>query len=80
MPSSFLHLPFSTSFSPAWPFAFARVKGTHHRKFQKTCQDFGAWIFEEDPFPFLIVALADGAGSAHLSHEGASKRSEERKM
>ncbi len=56
---------------PLCPIALARVKGFTHRKNEKSCQDFGAWTYQKTPFPSLVVALADGAGSAKFSAEGS---------
>ncbi len=56
---------------PPLPIALARVKGLTHRTNKTPCQDFGAWTYQRAPYPALIVALADGAGSAAFSAEGA---------
>lgn len=56
--------------APPFPLALARVKGLHHRKNSKPCQDFAAWSYQQNPSSF-IVSLADGAGSSEFSEEGA---------
>lgn len=47
----------------------ASVQGTSHLRTATPCQD--AYAFRETPMGELIVAVADGAGSAAFSDEGA---------
>ena len=56
--------------TPPWPIAIARAKGAAHLSLKKSCQDFGAWTYIATPSA-LIVAVADGAGSADHAEEGA---------
>jgi hypothetical protein len=51
--------------APVFTFTY---KGYAHRKARKPCQDYCAFKAEND---CVAVALADGAGSAPLSHIGA---------
>lgn len=52
-----------------WRFAAASVQGTSHAKAGKPCQDAYSLALDEDT---LLVAVADGAGSAPHSEIGAS--------
>jgi hypothetical protein len=52
-----------------WHVAAASVRGTSHEKIGQACQDAHAWhILPDDG---LVVAVADGAGSATLGQIGA---------
>ncbi len=52
-----------------WSFSSCQVQGRGHIKNQVPCQDKTKTIFEDGTY---VIALADGAGSAKLSHYGAS--------
>ena len=52
-----------------WNFSSCQVQGRGHIKNQVPCQDKTKTIFEDGTY---VIALADGAGSAKLSHYGAS--------
>lgn len=52
-----------------WSFSSCQVQGRGHIKNQIPCQDKTKTIFENGTY---VIALADGAGSAKLSHYGAS--------
>lgn len=55
--------------SQAWRSALSRATGRSHRLTQTPCQD---QVFRrEHPDGVLVLALADGAGSAYFSHYGA---------
>ncbi|MGV8122526.1 MAG: PP2C family serine/threonine-protein phosphatase [Candidatus Xenobiia bacterium LiM19] len=51
-----------------WRSVAAAVKGRSHESNGKVCQD-RVWTFSRHPLH--VIALADGAGSCPLSHEGA---------
>jgi hypothetical protein len=53
----------------AWRYVAARAAGASHRRVGKPCQDAFAC---ETPARGLLVAMADGAGSAENSERGAS--------
>lgn len=52
-----------------WSFSSCQVQGRGHIKNHVPCQDKTKTIFENGTY---VIALADGAGSAKLSHYGAS--------
>ena len=52
-----------------WRVVGASVAGTSHQKLRQPCQDAAGWAL--GPERCLIVAVADGAGSAPLGREGA---------
>lgn len=52
-----------------WSYSSCQVQGRGHIKAQVPCQDKTKTIFEDGTY---VIALADGAGSAKLSHYGAS--------
>ncbi|MEE8465989.1 MAG: PP2C family serine/threonine-protein phosphatase [Dehalococcoidia bacterium] len=52
-----------------WRVVGASVAGTSHQKLRQPCQDAAGWAL--GPQRSLIVAVADGAGSAPLGREGA---------
>ena len=52
-----------------WRVVGASVAGTSHQKMGQPCQDAAGWAL--GPERSLIVAVADGAGSAPLGREGA---------
>ncbi len=52
-----------------WNFSSCQVQGRGHIKNQVPCQDMTKITFENDTY---VIALADGAGSAKLSHYGAA--------
>ena len=53
----------------SWTAAVDFRQGTHHRRAGAPCQDFGRLAKPNEDL--LLGALADGAGSAPLSHLGA---------
>jgi len=53
-----------------WRFAGASVSGTSHKRLSLPCQD--AYHFEQPSAGIMLMAVADGAGSAARSDEGAS--------
>ena len=52
-----------------WSYSSCQVQGRGHGNNQVPCQDKTKTIFENGTY---VIALADGAGSAKLSHYGAS--------
>ena len=56
---------------PAWQVVGAAVKGVSHQRLGLPCQD--AQGFRLLPDGTLLVALADGAGSARFSDQGAQR-------
>lgn len=52
-----------------WSYSSCQVQGRGHIKKQVPCQDKTKTIFEDGTY---VIALADGAGYAKLSHYGAS--------
>ncbi len=52
-----------------WRVVGASVAGSSHQRFGQLCQDAAGWAL--GPERSLIVAVADGAGSASLGREGA---------
>lgn len=55
-----------------WKLVYGSVRGTSHLRTGQPCQDYGeARLVEAGPGPALLVACADGAGSAELSDVGA---------
>lgn len=52
-----------------WSFSSCQIQGRGHIKNHVPCQDKTKTIFENGTY---VIALADGAGSAKLSHYGAS--------
>ena len=52
-----------------WRVVGASITGTSHQKLGQPCQDAAGWALGPDRS--LIVAVADGAGSAPLGREGA---------
>lgn len=52
-----------------WRVVGASVAGTSHQRLGQPCQDAAGWAL--GPERSLIVAVADGAGSAPLGREGA---------
>ncbi len=52
-----------------WSYSSCQVQGRGHIKNQVPCQDKTKAIFEDGTY---VIALADGAGSAKLSHYGAT--------
>jgi hypothetical protein len=54
---------------PAWRVKAASVPGASHRKVGKECQDYNCWRITSGGT--LIVAVADGAGTAPWGAEGA---------
>lgn len=54
--------------NPKWRVVGRSVKGTAHQKKSLPCQDAHTWHLTEEA---LIIAVADGAGSAQRSDEGA---------
>lgn len=55
-----------------WKLVYCSVRGTSHLRTDQSCQDYGmARSLNTDSGPALIVACADGAGSAELSDVGA---------
>lgn len=52
-----------------WRVVGATVAGTSHQKLGQPCQDAAGWALGPDRC--LIIAVADGAGSAKLGGEGA---------
>jgi len=61
--------PVTANRDPTWKFVGISVVGTSHSKKQTPCQD--AYLVQELPGGELVIAVADGAGSASLSREGA---------
>jgi len=62
----------STSNNPTtspWRVVGASAVGTSHTKFGTPCQD--AFDYQVLPTGVLLIALADGAGSANNAHEGS---------
>lgn len=55
---------------PAWRVVAASAIGTSHLKSGQPCQD--AWAYDYLPDDSLIIAVADGAGSAAKSHLGST--------
>ena len=55
--------------NPPWRVVGASVQGTSHREGDAPCQD--AHTYRVLPTGPLVVALADGAGTAARAHEGA---------
>lgn len=53
-----------------WQFAHCEVQGTGHKKVQIPCQDKTFALAKNGVY---VIALADGAGSASLSHYGAER-------
>lgn len=53
-----------------WRFAGVSVRGTSHKKSALPCQD--AYHFEQPSAEIIMMAVADGAGSASRADEGAS--------
>ena len=53
-----------------WRVTAASERGSSHEKLNQPCQDANAW--HETIAGFLVVAVADGAGSAPMSERGAS--------
>jgi len=53
-----------------WRFAGTSVCGTSHKRLALPCQD--AYHFEQPSTEIMMMAVADGAGSASRSDEGAS--------
>lgn len=53
-----------------WQFARCEVQGTGHKKSQIPCQDKTFTLSKNGVY---VIALADGAGSASLSHYGAER-------
>lgn len=56
---------------PGWNIVGGSVTGTKHHKKKQPCQD--AWKYHQLPGAELIIAVADGAGSAPLSKQGAKR-------
>lgn len=55
-----------------WKSVWGSVPGTSHRRVGKPCQDYcNSLTVETSDGPVLVVACADGAGSAELSDVGA---------
>lgn len=52
-----------------WRYASGQVQGRGHIKTHTPCQDMTKTVYENDTY---VIALADGAGSAALSHYGAA--------
>jgi len=52
-----------------WRVVCASIAGSSHQRFGQPCQDAAGWAL--GPERSLIVAVADGAGSAKLGGEGA---------
>ncbi len=52
-----------------WRVVGASITGSSHQRFGEPCQDAAGWAL--GPERSLIVAVADGAGSAKLGGEGA---------
>lgn len=52
-----------------WRVVGASVAGSSHQRFNQPCQDAAGWALGPDRS--LIIAVADGAGSAKLGGEGA---------
>ena len=52
-----------------WSYSSCQVQGRGHSKNQIPCQDKTKAIFENGTY---VISLADGAGSAKLSHYGAA--------
>lgn len=52
-----------------WSYSSCQVQGRGHIKNQVPCQDKTKTVCEDETY---VIALADGAGSAKLSHYGAS--------
>lgn len=53
-----------------WQFVCCEVQGTGHKKTQIPCQDKTFMLAKNGVY---VIALADGAGSARLSHFGAER-------
>lgn len=53
-----------------WKFVGASVRGTSHKKLSLPCQD--AYHFEQPDAGIIMMAVADGAGSASRAEIGAS--------
>lgn len=53
-----------------WQFARCEIQGTGHKKVQIPCQDKTFTLAKNGVY---VIALADGAGSASLSHYGAER-------
>lgn len=53
-----------------WQFVSCEVQGLGHKKLQISCQDKTYKLVKNDVY---VIALADGAGSAKLSHYGAER-------
>lgn len=53
-----------------WQVAAASVRGPSHERAGASCQDAHRWALADDGF--LVVAVADGAGSAAMSETGAA--------
>jgi len=58
----------------AWRVVAASTPGSSHAKANLPCQDVLRWNI--GPHPWLLVALADGAGSARLAEVGAAVAAE----
>lgn len=55
-----------------WKLLFQSVRGTAHERNQQPCQDYCLTRLQQTPRgPILLLACADGAGSASLAHLGA---------
>jgi hypothetical protein len=52
----------------SWRFIAAKATGTSHKNTSLECQDYFNYFYESN---FLVLALADGAGSAKFGGEGA---------
>lgn len=52
-----------------WSYSSCQVQGRGHIKNQVPCQDKTKTVYKDGTY---VIALADGAGSARLSHYGAS--------
>jgi hypothetical protein len=59
---------FPESLAP-WRVVGASIAGTSHQRLGQTCRDAAGWALGPDRS--LVVAVADGAGSAPLGREGA---------
>ena len=58
--------------SAAWHCVGASVRGTSHQQTAKPCQDYCSWRFAKlGDEEVVLIALADGAGSADRSEEGS---------
>jgi hypothetical protein len=65
----------STADAATWRVVGAAVQGASHQRFDLPCQD--AQAFRVLPNGDLVIALADGAGSARFSELGAARAVEE---